>query len=68
MEVNMSDYAIRDILSMECEDGKQRLAAYLLKSLNKTERDYEILDKKNISSNKRIRKLKASIRKHKVQV
>ena len=68
MEVDMSDYAIRGILSIECKNRKQKLAAYLLKSLNKTERDYETLDKKNIGSNKRMRKLKASIREHKVQV
>ena len=46
MEVDMLDYTIRSILSMECENRKWRLAAYLSKSLNKTKRDYEILDKK----------------------
>jgi len=34
-----------EILSMECEDGKWRLVAFLLKSLNETERNYEIHDK-----------------------
>jgi len=46
MKVDMLDYTIRSILSMECENRKWRLAAYLSKSLNKTKRDYEILDKK----------------------
>ena len=46
MEVDMSDYATRGVLSMECEDGKQRLVVYLSKSLNGIERNYEIYDKK----------------------
>ena len=45
MEVNTSDYMIGGVLSMECEDGKWRLVAFLSKSLNKTERNYEIHDK-----------------------
>jgi len=68
MEVDMSNYAIRGILSIKHENRKWRLVAYLLKSFNKTEKNYEIFDKKNIGSNNRIRKLKASIREHKVQV
>jgi len=30
---------------MECEDGKWRPVAFLSKSLNETERNYEIYDK-----------------------
>jgi len=45
MEVDVSDYVTRGVLSIECEDGKWRLVAYLLKSLNETERNYEIYDK-----------------------
>ena len=45
VEVNISDYIMGDVLSMECEDGKWRLVVYLLKSLNKTERNYKIHDK-----------------------
>ena len=45
MEVDVSDYVTRGVLSIECEDGKWRLVAYLLKSLNETERNYEIHDK-----------------------
>ena len=45
MEVNLLDYAIRGVLSMECEDGKWRPVAFLSKSLNETERNYKIHDK-----------------------
>ena len=54
MEVDVSDYVTRGVLSIECEDGKWRLVAYLLKSLNETERNYEIHDKEIL---KVIRKL-----------
>ena len=46
MEVDVSDYATEGVLSMEGEDGKWRLVAFLSKSLNETERNYEIHDKK----------------------
>ena len=49
MEVNVSDYAMGGILSMKCEDGKWRPVAFLSKSLNKTERNYEIHDKKMLA-------------------
>ena len=42
----MSDYATVGVLFMECEDGKWRPVAFLLKSLNETERNYKIHDKK----------------------
>ena len=45
MEVNTLDYATRGVLSMECEDRKWRLVAFLSKSLNETERNYKIHDK-----------------------
>ena len=45
MEVDMSDYAIGGVLSMEEKDGLQRLVAFLSKSLNETERNYKIHDK-----------------------
>ena len=45
MEVNASDYATGGVLSMECEDGLWRPVAFLSKSLNETERNYEIHDK-----------------------
>ena len=45
MEFDMLDYVMKGVLLIECEDGRQRLVAYLLKFLNKTERNYEIYDK-----------------------
>jgi len=45
MEVDASNYATSGVLSMECEDKLWRLVAFLSKSLNKTERNYEIHDK-----------------------
>jgi len=45
MEVDGSDYATREVLSMECDDGLWRPVAFLSKSLNETERNYKIYDK-----------------------
>ena len=45
MEVDALDYVIGGVLSMECKDEKQRSVAFLSKSLNETERNYEIYDK-----------------------
>jgi len=45
MEVNALDYTTGGVLLMECEDGLWRLVAFLSKSLNETERNYEIHDK-----------------------
>ncbi len=56
MEVDASDYAMGGVLSMECEDGLQRLVAFLSKSLNETKRNYEIHDKEMLAI---IRGLKA---------
>ena len=45
VEINISDFVIRRVLSMKCEDGKWRLVAYISKLLNEAERNYEIHDK-----------------------
>ena len=45
MEVDMLDYATREVLSMKCSDGKWRLVAYLSKSLNEMARNHKIHDK-----------------------
>jgi len=45
MEVNVSDYAIRGVLFMECKNGKWQPVALLSKSLNEIEKNYEIHDK-----------------------
>ena len=49
IEVGVSDYATGGVLSIECEDGRWRPVAFLLKSLNETERNYEIHDKKMLA-------------------
>ena len=45
MEVDASDYAMGGVLLMECRDGLCRPVVFLSKSLNETERNYEIHDK-----------------------
>ena len=42
MKVDAWDYAMEDVLLMECKDGKWRLVAFLSKSLNETEKNYKI--------------------------
>ena len=49
MEVNVLDYAMGGILSMEFEDGRWRPVAFLSKSLNVTERNYKIHDKEMLA-------------------
>jgi len=45
VEADISDFAMRGVLLMKCEDEKWRPVAYIPKSLNKAERNYEIHDK-----------------------
>jgi len=45
MEMDASDYVMGGVLLMECEDGLWRPVAFLSKSLNEMERNYEIHDK-----------------------
>jgi len=49
MEVDASDYATGGVLSMECKDGLWRPVAFLSKSLNETERNYEIHNKEMLA-------------------
>ena len=42
MEVNILDYVIKEVLSIECSDRRWRLVTYFSKSLNEIERNYEI--------------------------
>ena len=49
MEVDMLDYATGGVLSMECEDKRWRLVAFLSKSLNETERNYKIHNKEMLA-------------------
>jgi len=45
IEVDALDYVTGGVLSMECGDGLWRPVAFLSKSLNENERNYEIHDK-----------------------
>jgi len=45
VEVDASDYATGGVLLTKCEDGKWRLVAFISKSLNTTEQNYEIYNK-----------------------
>jgi len=49
VEANASDYATRGVLSTKCEDGKWRPVAFISKSLNAIERNYEIYDKEMLA-------------------
>jgi len=49
IEVDASDYVMGGVLSMECKDGLWRPVAFLSKSLNETERNYEIHDKEMLA-------------------
>ena len=49
MKFNVSEYTTGGIPSMECEDRWWRLVAFLSKSLNDTERSYEIHNKEMLA-------------------
>jgi len=49
IEVDTSDYTTEGVLSIECEDGRWRPVVFLLKSLNETERNYEIHNKEMLA-------------------
>ena len=49
MEVDVSDYVMGGVLSMEREDGLWRLVAFLSKFLNETERNHKIHDKEMLA-------------------
>ena len=49
MEVDVLDYIIRGVFLIEFEDGQWRPVAYLSKSLNEIEKNYEIYDKEMLA-------------------
>ena len=49
MKVDVSDYAMGDVLLMKGEEGVWKPVAFLSKFLNKTERNYEIHDKEMLA-------------------
>jgi len=49
VEADASDYTTGGVLSVKGEDGKWRPVAFISKSLNNTERNYEIHDKEMLA-------------------
>ena len=49
VEADVLDFATGGVLSMKCEDEKWRPVAYISKSLNEAERNYEIHDKEMLA-------------------
>ena len=49
MEVDASDYAMGDMLSIEYKNGKWRPVVFLSKSLNEIEKNYKIHDKEMLA-------------------
>jgi len=45
VEMDVLDFTMGEVLSMKCEDERWRPVAYISKSLNEAERNYEIHDK-----------------------
>ena len=49
VEADASNFATGGVLSIKCEDNKWQLVAYILKLLNKTERNYKIHNKEMLA-------------------
>jgi len=49
VEADASDFAMDGVLSMKCENERWRPVAYISKSLNKAERNYEFHDKEMLA-------------------
>jgi len=49
IEVDALDYAMRGVLFMKCKDRRWKPVIFLSKSLNKTERNYEIHNKEMLA-------------------
>jgi len=49
VEADASNFATEGVLSIKYEDNKWRPVAYISKSLNETERNYEIHDKEMLA-------------------
>ena len=49
VEADASNFATGGVLSIRCKDNKWRPVAYISKSLNKTEWNYEIHDKEMLA-------------------
>ena len=49
VEADASNFATGGVLSIKCDDNEWRPVAYISKSLNETERNYEIHDKEMLA-------------------
>jgi len=49
VEVDTSDFVTGEVLLMKCEDERWRSVAYISKSLNEAERNYEIHNKEMLA-------------------
>ena len=49
VETDASNFAMGSVLSIKCENNKWRPVAYISKSLNETEQNYEIHDKEMLA-------------------
>ena len=49
VEADASNFATGGVLLIKCSDNKWRPVAYISKSLNETERNYEIHDKEMLA-------------------
>ena len=49
VEADASNFATGGVLSIKCDNNKWRPVAYISKSLNETERNYEIHDKEMLA-------------------
>ena len=54
VEMDASDYVIGGVLSIEVENRRWKPVAFLSKSLNETERNYEIHDKEMLGIIRRL--------------
>ena len=65
VEADTSNFATGGVLSIKCKDNRWRPVAYISKSLNEMERNYEIYDKEMLAV---IRCLEAPFGRHKREV
>ena len=49
VKADISDFAMEGVLLIKCKDEKWRPVAYISKSLNEAERNYEIYDKEMLA-------------------
>ena len=54
VEIDASDYVLGGVLSIEVENRRWKPVAFLSKSLNETERNYEIHDKEMLGIIRRL--------------